>query len=261
MRGSWQPRYRRNWWRRSREPRCARAAPKRGKTSSASRRSLAVAQSVAPLSEICRRHHPSPRLPRLLSSSSSASTWKIYLLFNVFILYEIQDTMVSSIFVEYHISWFLLLSWTEKLNVYWIAISNNILYRKDNCQRIYVFLKLNFNISTKIDLHKYWWNHSTSIFFCTKWIFFINPPPNLELGINVLSVYRSPYILNEIYFCCENLNVLSLDGVDRITRTVSFIHDFVWMNEWNWNKVEYVTNCFVRNTLMAADVIISGSWV
>lgn len=117
------------------------------------------------------------------------------------------------------------------------------------------------NKSTKIDLHKYWWNHSTSIFFCTKWIFFINPPPNLELGINVLSVYRSPYILNEIYFCGENLNVLSLDGVDRITRTVSFIHDFVWMNEWNWNKVEYVTNCFVRNILMAADVIISGSWV
>lgn len=56
---------------------------------------------------------------------------------------------------------------------------------------------------------------------------FYTPPPNEELGINVLSLYRSPYILNEIYFCGENLNVLSLDGVDRITRTLSFIHDFV----------------------------------
>lgn len=84
---------------------------------------------------------------------------------------------------------------------------------------------------------------------------------NLELGINVFFVYRFFYILNEIYFCGENLNVFFLDGVDCIICIVLFIYDFVWMNEWNWNKVEYVINCFVWNILMVVDVIILGSWV
>lgn len=154
--------------------------------------------------------------------------------------------MVSSIFVDYTtFRNFLLLSWPEKLNVYWIAISNNISYRLDNCQRIYVFLKLNFNKSTKIDLHKYWWNHSTSIFFYTKWIFFITPPPPSQLRIRNQCTF---FIFLWWKFEC------TFSGWSGSYHTYCIIYSWLCMNEWVKLKQSRVRYKLLRTEHM------NGGW-
>lgn len=61
---------------------------------------------------------------------------------------------------------------------------------------------------------------------------FYKPPPNLELGINVLSLYRSPYILNDIHVFLWWKLECTFFGWSGSYHTYCIIYLWLCMNEW-----------------------------